>query len=71
MFLRMTLRGGKFIQKQRAIHQSFRQREIPGDGQDVNNNTELVIPSTLTKITQAVYKTSGPHKEKFPNDQFD
>lgn len=55
---------GEFTQKQRTVHQPFRQREIPGDGQDVNSNIELVIPSTLPKINQTVYKTSGLRKEK-------
>lgn len=58
-----TVRG-ESTQKQRAVHQPFGQREIPGDGQDVNSNMELVIPCTLTKINQTVYKTSGPHKEE-------
>jgi len=66
----MKLCRGKFGQKQRAPHQCFRQREIPGDGQDVSSNIKLLMLSMLIKINQICSKPLAYIRKKFPSDQF-
>lgn len=66
----MKLWGGKFGQKQRAVHQSFRQKKIPGNGQDVSSAIKLVITSTLIKINQMCTKPLAHVRKRFPSDQF-